>query len=80
MFSVRSKKSSKATDKSKEALLRLAKERGPTDEWGLEVLGRLNGISDLVAAETSIHALCRTAFSNPTNPLSQKVTFNILLL
>lgn len=43
-------------------MMTLAQNRG--DEWGLEVLGRLQGMNDLVAEEASYHTSCRSNFSD----------------
>ena len=44
----------------KKQLLVMAQNRG--DDWGLEVIGRLQIINDLVAEEAMIHKACRSTF------------------
>lgn len=41
-------------------LLARAKER--SDQWGLEVLGRLSGVNDLIAEEAAYHKICYNKF------------------
>ena len=50
------------TLETKKQMMTLAQNRG--DDWGIEVLGRLQGINDLVAEEATYHKSCRTNFSD----------------
>ena len=48
----------------KQHLSKVAQERN--DEWGAEVLGRLELINDLVASESVYHEHCKINFDNET--------------
>ena len=45
----------------KQQLMVMAQNR--EDDWGLEVMGRLQGNNDLVAEEAAYHKACRSTFN-----------------